>query len=75
MEFPLLQMHLLSTLKFLKGKQHNILVWGVPKLANLDTTTLFPYATSDNGLKSQKNCLNPLPKNHLKDKTTRHRHI
>ncbi len=76
MEFPLLQLHLLSTLKVLKGKQHNILVWGVPKLAHLDTTTLFPYATSDNGLKSQRRLLeSPTQKhNHLKDKTTRHRH-
>jgi len=44
-------------LKVLKGKQHNILVRGVPKLAHLDTTTLFPYATSDNGLKSQRRLL------------------
>jgi hypothetical protein len=57
MEFPLLQLHLLSTLKVLKNKQQNILVQGVPKLARLDTTTLFPYATGDNGLKSQKGLL------------------
>ncbi len=35
----------------------------VPKLAHLDTTTLFPYAINDNGFKAKEDCSNPLPKN------------
>jgi len=52
-------------------------VLDVHELAHLDTTTLSPYATNDNGLKSQRRFLeSPTEKhNHLKDKITRHKHI
>jgi hypothetical protein len=50
-EFLALQMHLLSTLRVLRSKQHNMLAWGVTNLAHLITTTLFPYAIVDNALK------------------------
>jgi hypothetical protein len=62
-EFPPLQLHLLSALKVLRSKQQNMLGQGVAKLAHLTTTTLFQYVVGVNGLKGIKDCLNPLPIN------------
>jgi hypothetical protein len=60
MELLALQMHLLSTLRVLRGKQENMLTWGVANLAHPTTITLFPYATSDNALKRHRRLLEPL---------------
>jgi hypothetical protein len=76
-EFPVLQMHLHSTLRFLKGKQQNMLAQGVANLAHLTTITLFLYTIDDNALKRHRGLLEPLAHkhNHLKDRTIRHKHI
>jgi hypothetical protein len=76
-EFLALQMHLLSTLKFMKGKQQNMLTQGVANLAHPATTTLFPYIIGDNAFKRHKGLLEPPAQKHihLKYRTTRHRHI
>ncbi len=77
MEFPTLQMHLLSASRILRGKQENMLMQGVANLAHLATTILFPYTIGDNALKRHRGLLKPPTHkhNHLKDRTRKHRRI
>jgi hypothetical protein len=42
MEFPTLQLHLLSNLKVLQGKQQYLLAKGIAIIEHLDFTPLFP---------------------------------
>jgi hypothetical protein len=76
-KFPPLQYHFLLALKFLRGKQQNMLAWGVANLVHPTTTTLFPYVAGDNGSKRRRRLFeSPFQKhNHLNDKATKHRRI
>jgi hypothetical protein len=51
-----------------------MLALGVANLVHPTTTTLFPYAIGDNGLKRHRGLLkSPIQKhNHLNDKATKH---
>jgi hypothetical protein len=59
------------------SKQQNMLVWGVAKSTHPNTTTSFPYATSDNALKSHRGLLESHvhKHNHLKERIIRHGRI
>ncbi len=60
LEFPPLRLHLLSTLKILKGKHKNVLVWGVARLAHPNTITLFSYVIGGNALKINRGLVESL---------------
>jgi len=51
MEFPTLQLHLLSNLKVLQNKQQDLLTRGIE---HFDSTSLFPITDCDNSLKRQR---------------------
>ncbi len=54
MEFPTLQLHLLSSLKVLQSKQQDLLTRGIVGIEHLDSTSLFPITDCDNSLKRQR---------------------
>jgi hypothetical protein len=60
LEFPPLKLHLLSTLRNLKSKHKNVLVWGIAGLAPPNTITFFSYVIGDNDLKINKGLLESL---------------
>jgi hypothetical protein len=73
-DFPILQTHLLSTLKVVKGKQQDMIAKRIVGLDHLDTTPLFPSIVKDNALKRHRGMLEfPTQKqNPLKDRTTKY---
>jgi hypothetical protein len=50
-EIPMLQLHLLSILKVLRGKQQDMIVKGIVGLEHHDLNHLFPSIPSDNTLR------------------------
>ncbi len=50
-EIPMLQQHLLSTLKVLRGKRQEIIIRGIVGLEHPNLNSLFPSIPNDNTLK------------------------
>ncbi len=73
----MLQKHLLSSLKVLKGKQQDMLARGIVGLEHPNVELMFPTMPSDNSFKRQRWMFETnVPKNNqLKDKTTKYIHI
>jgi hypothetical protein len=77
MEFPTLQLHLLSNLKVLRGKQQDLLARGVAGIEHPDFTSLFLAANGENSLKKHRGLLESLaPKgNPIRDRARKFIHI
>jgi hypothetical protein len=77
MEVPTLQLHLLSDLKILQGKQQDLLTRRIAKTQHPNSTLLFPIADGDNSLKRHKRLLKSfvLKGNPTRDKTRKFIHI
>jgi hypothetical protein len=58
-EIPALQLHLLSRLKVLIGKQQNMIARGIIGLEHPNIDPLFPSAPSDNTLIKHRKILEP----------------
>jgi hypothetical protein len=72
--FLILQTHLLSTLKVVKGKQQDMIARSVVGLDHPNTTPLFPSIVGDNALKRHKGMLEFLAQkqNPLKNQATKY---
>jgi hypothetical protein len=70
----MLQLHLFSSLRVLKGKQQDMIAKGIVGFEHLKVNPLFPYAPSGNTFKRHRGILEPhvQNKNHLKEKTIKH---
>jgi hypothetical protein len=58
-EIIVLQLHLFSRLKVLKGKQKNMIAKGIVGLEHPNINLLFPFAPSDNTLIKHRKILEP----------------
>jgi hypothetical protein len=70
----MLQLHLFSRLKVLKGKQQNMITKGIVGLEHPNVDPLFLFFPGDNTFRRHRGTLEPHVQrhNHLKDKTTTH---
>ncbi len=77
MEFPTLQLHLLSNLKVVRGKQQDLLARGIVRIEHHDFTLLFLATIDDNSLKRHRRLLASLvPKgNPIRDRAKKFIHI
>jgi hypothetical protein len=74
----MLQPHLLSSLKVLKGKQQDMIAKGIVGLEHLNVNPLFPFAHGGNTFKRHRGILEPhaQKQNHLKGKNNQtHVHL
>jgi len=56
----MLQLHLLSSLKVLKGKQQNMIAKGIVGLQHMNVNPLFPFAPGGNTFKRHREILEPM---------------
>jgi hypothetical protein len=77
MEFPILQLYLLSNLKVLRGKRQDLLARGIAGIEHPDFTSLFLVANGDNSLKRHKGLLESLTLkgNPIRDRAKKFIHI